>query len=318
MRVVITGAAGFIGSHLSEHMLASGHDVLGVDAFTPFYERTLKERNLTGPLAHGAYRFVEADLRDADLPELVRGADVVVHLAAQPGVRHSWGDSFDVYTGHNILATQRVLESAVIASVPRVVFASSSSIYGSAETMPTTEDVRPRPISPYGVTKLAGESLLHAYSQYGVSTAALRYFTVYGPRQRPDMAIRRFITSALTGEVMPLFGTGNQRRDFTYVDDIVRATAAVAESDVEGAFNIGGTNPVSLNELFETIERVVGRPVNLDRQPALAGDPPSTSSCVERAAAAFGYRPTVGLADGIAAEAEWLSGLLSTTEVRAA
>jgi nucleoside-diphosphate-sugar epimerase len=318
MRVVITGAAGFIGSHLSEHMLASGHEIVGVDAFTPFYERSLKERNLAGPLGHGAFRFVEADLREADLPELVRGADVIVHLAAQPGVRHSWGDSFDVYTGHNILATQRVLESAVIASVPRVVFASSSSIYGSAETMPTTEDVRPRPISPYGVTKLAGESLLHAYSQYGVSTAALRYFTVYGPRQRPDMAIRRFITSALTGEVMPLFGTGNQRRDFTYVGDIVAATARVAESDAEGAFNIGGTNPVSLNELFETIEGVVGRPVNLDRQPALAGDPPSTSSSVERAAAAFGYRPTVRLADGIAAEAEWLSGVLSATEVKAA
>lgn len=312
MRVVITGAAGFIGSHLSEHMLASGHEVVGIDGFTPFYERSAKESNLTEPLLHPAFRFIEADLRTADLPDMVRGADVIVHLAAQPGVRHSWGDSFEVYTGHNLVATQRMLEAAVVAGVPRLVFASSSSIYGSAETMPTTEDVRPKPISPYGVTKLAGESLLHAYSQYGLSTAALRYFTVFGPRQRPDMAIRRFLTSAMTGEVVPLFGTGEQRRDFTYVADIVRATATIAEGRMEGPFNIGGTHPVSLNELFDAIADVVGSPVNVDRRPPLAGDPPSTSSSVARARAVFGYEPTVGLHEGLAAQAEWLADNLVT------
>jgi len=311
MQVVITGVAGFIGSHLAEHMLASGHEIVGLDGFTPFYERSAKEANLTEVLANPRFRFVEADLRTAELGDVVRGADVIVHLAAQPGVRHSWGESFETYTGHNILATQRVLEAAVVGGIRRVVFASSSSIYGSAETMPTTEDVRPRPISPYGVTKLAGESLLHAYAQYGLSTAALRFFTVFGPRQRPDMAIRRFLTSAMTGESVPLFGTGAQRRDFTFVGDIVRATAAIAEGDMEGPFNIGGTQPVSLNELFEAIHQVVGRPVNVDRRPALAGDPPSTSSSVDRAAAAFGFRPTVGLLEGLAAQAEWLAANLS-------
>jgi UDP-glucose 4-epimerase len=195
----------------------------------------------------------------------------------------------------------------VVGGVGRVVYASSSSIYGTAETMPTAEDVVARPISPYGVTKLAGESLLHAYAQYGLSTAALRYFTVYGPRQRPDMAIRRFLTSAMTGDSVPLFGTGWQMRDFTYVADIVRATATIAEGRMEGPFNIGGTHPVSLNELLDTIEQVVGRPVNVDRRPALAGDPPSTSSDVSRARAAFGYEPTVALAEGLAAEAAWIA-----------
>ncbi|MCB0872033.1 MAG: NAD-dependent epimerase/dehydratase family protein [Actinobacteria bacterium] len=310
MRVVVTGAAGFIGSHLSEYMLAAGHELVGVDGFTPFYGRDAKEANLEGPLSHDDFSFVEADLRSADLSEIVRDADVIVHLAAQPGVRHSWGDQFEVYTGHNLVATQRVLEAAVVAGVPRLVFASSSSIYGSAETMPTPEDVRPKPISPYGVTKLAGESLLHAYSHYGLSTAALRYFTVYGPRQRPDMAIRRFLTSAMTGASVPLFGTGEQRRDFTFVSDIVAATAAIAEGDMEGPFNIGGTNPVSLNELFDTISDVLGRQVNIDRQPALTGDPPSTSSCVQRARDAFGYEPKVGLTEGLTAAADWLEDVL--------
>jgi UDP-glucuronate 4-epimerase len=311
MRVIVTGAAGFIGSQLSEHLVADGVEVTGIDAFTDFYERPVKEANLTTLAGSDGFRLVEADLRSDALDRHLEGADAIVHLAAQPGVRDSWGQSFDVYVGHNVLATQRVLDAAVRTGVTRVVFASSSSIYGAAETLPTYEEISPLPISPYGVTKLAGESLLGAYRQLGISTAALRYFTVYGPRQRPDMAIRRFIAAALTGEPVPLFGTGAQRRDFTFVDDVVEATARVVETGVEGAFNVGGANPIALNDLLGVIERVVGRPVPLDRRAALAGDPPSTSAAIGRASRAFGYEPKVGLPEGIARAAEWLEGELS-------
>jgi nucleoside-diphosphate-sugar epimerase len=311
VRVVVTGAAGFIGSQLSERLVADGVEVTGIDAFTDFYERSAKEANLATLSGADGFGLVEADLRTDALDRHLEGADAVVHLAAQPGVRDSWGQSFDVYVGHNVLATQRVLDAAVRTGVTRVVFASSSSIYGAAETLPTYEAISPLPISPYGVTKLAGESLLGAYRQLGISTAALRYFTVYGPRQRPDMAIRRFIAAALTGEPVPLFGTGAQRRDFTFVSDVVEATARVVETGVEGAFNVGGANPIALNDLVGVIERVVGRPVPLDRRAALAGDPPSTSAAIGRASQAFGYEPKVGLPEGIARAAEWLEGELS-------
>ena len=311
MRVVLTGATGFIGSQLSERLVADGVEVTGIDAFTDFYDRPAKEANLTTLHASDRFRLVEADLRSDSVDEHLEGADAIVHLAAQPGVRDSWGQSFDIYVGHNVLATQRVLDAAVRTGVSRVVFASSSSIYGAAETLPTYEEVAPLPISPYGVTKLAGESLLGAYRQLGISSAALRFFTVYGPRQRPDMAIRRFICAALTGDPVPLFGTGAQCRDFTYVGDIVDAASRVVETGVEGAFNLGGANPIGLNDLIGIIEAVVGQPVPLDRRAALAGDPPSTSAAIGRAAQAFGYQPRVGLHEGIAREAAWLESELS-------
>ena len=245
MRIVLTGAAGFIGSHLGERLVAEGNEVIGIDAFTDFYERSAKEANLARLLATPGFELVEADLRDDDIDDQLDGADVIVHLAAQPGVRDSWGRGFDVYVGHNVLATQRVLDAAVRRGVDRVVFASSSSIYGAAESLPTPEEVAPLPISPYGVTKVTGESLLNAYGRLGISYAALRFFTVYGPRQRPDMAIRRFISAALTGDPEPLFGTGRQQRDFTYVGDIVDATTRIIETGAEGAFNLGGANPIA-------------------------------------------------------------------------
>lgn len=318
MRAVLTGAAGFIGSQLSERLVADGVEVTGIDAFTDFYDRPAKEGNLATLLASDRFRLVEADLRTDPVDEHLEGADVIVHLAAQPGVRDSWGTGFEVYVGHNVLATQRVLDAAVRTGVTRVVFASSSSIYGAAETLPTYEEIAPLPISPYGVTKLAGESLLGAYRQLGISSAALRFFTVYGPRQRPDMAIRRFIGAALTGEPVPLFGTGAQRRDFTYVGDIVDAAARVIETGVEGAFNLGGASPIGLNDLIGVIEEVVGQPVPLDRRAALAGDPPSTSAAIGRAAGAFGYQPKVGLREGIAREAAWLECELSRDQGMAA
>ena len=311
MRIVLTGAAGFIGSHLGERLVAEGNEVIGIDAFTDFYERSAKEANLARLLATPGFELVEADLRDDDIDDQLDGADVIVHLAAQPGVRDSWGRGFDVYVGHNVLATQRVLDAAVRRGVDRVVFASSSSIYGAAESLPTPEEVAPLPISPYGVTKVTGESLLNAYGRLGISYAALRFFTVYGPRQRPDMAIRRFISAALTGDPVPLFGTGRQQRDFTYVGDIVDATTRIIETGVEGAFNLGGANPIALNDLLDVIEDVVGRPVPLDRRPGLAGDPPSTSASITRAAEAFGYSPKVRIAEGIAREKEWLESVLA-------
>jgi UDP-glucuronate 4-epimerase len=318
VRAVVTGPAGFIGSQLAERLVANGAEVIGIDAFTDFYERPAKEANLAVLRDSAAFRLVEADLRTDELDDHFDGADVIVHLAAQPGVRDSWGEGFGVYVGHNVLATQRVLDAAVRTGVNRVVYASSSSIYGAAETLPTSEGLAPQPVSPYGVTKLAGESLLRAYRQLGISSAALRFFTVYGPRQRPDMAIRRFITAAMTGEPVPLFGTGSQRRDFTYVDDVVAATARIVETGVEGAFNIGGANPIALNDLLALVEDVVGCPVPLDRRAALAGDPPSTSASIDRAAQAFGYAPQVGLREGITRQAEWVEFQIRAKSVPAA
>ena len=318
MRAVVTGAAGFIGSHLSERLVAEGVEVIGIDAFTDFYERSAKEDNLRSLSTNPAFRLIEADLRTDDFDDHLEGADLIVHLAAQPGVRDSWGRGFEVYVGHNVLATQRVLDAAVRTGIERVVYASSSSIYGAAESLPTVEDVSPLPISPYGVTKLSGESLLGAYRPLGISSASLRFFTVYGPRQRPDMAIRRFITAAITGDAMPLFGTGRQSRDFTFVGDIVDGITRTVESGAEGPFNLGGANPIALNDLIALIGDTVGRPVALDRRAALAGDPPSTSAAIDRAARTFGYAPRVGLAEGIAREAEWLEGVLARRDEIAA
>lgn len=318
MRAVVTGAAGFIGSHLSERLVAEGVEVVGIDAFTDFYDRPSKEHNLRDLATDPAFRLIEADLRTDDIDVHLEGADLIVHLAAQPGVRDSWGRGFEVYVGHNVLATQRVLDAAVRTGIGRVVYASSSSIYGAAESLPTPEGVTPLPISPYGVTKLSGESLLGAYRPLGISSASLRFFTVYGPRQRPDMAIRRFITAALTGDPVPLFGTGGQGRDFTFVGDIVDGITRTVESGAEGPFNLGGANPIALNDLIELIGDTVGRPVVLDRRAALAGDPPSTSAAIDHAARTFGYAPQVDLAEGIAREAEWLEGVLARRDEVAA
>ena len=318
MKVVVTGAAGFIGSHLSERLVSEGVEVVGIDMFTDYYARSAKVANLSVLNTLPGFRLVEADLRADELDSHLEGADLIVHLAAQPGVRDSWGRGFEVYVGHNVLATQRVLDAAVRTGIERVVYASSSSIYGAAESLPTAEDVTPLPISPYGVTKLTGESLLGAYRPLGISSASLRFFTVYGPRQRPDMAIRRFISAAMTGDPVPLFGTGTQGRDFTFVADIVDGITRTIESGAEGPFNLGGANTIVLSDLLDLIGDIVGQPVPLDRRAALAGDPPSTSAAIDRAARTFGYQPRVGIAEGIAREAEWLESELSrSTEVAA-
>src|SRR5919106_6907443 len=261
MRALVTGCAGFIGSHLTESLLGDGHEVLGVDCFNDNYERSQKLANLRTALDFDSFRFARSDLADADASRLIDGRDTVFHLAAEPGVRSSWGARFDAYLRNNVAATQRLLEAALPRSDLRFVYASSSSVYGDAETLPTPEDTPPRPLSPYGVTKLGAEQLCLLYHvNHGLQTVALRYFSVYGPRQRPDMAFNRFCRAALADEPITLFGDGRQTRDFTYVADVVAATRAAAVTDTAPGrvYNVGGGSRVSIRRALEVLAAVAG------------------------------------------------------------
>jgi len=310
-RVVVTGAAGFIGSHLAGALLDLGYEVTGIDAFTASYAQADKRSNAAMLEARPGFRLVEGDLSTMELDPLLAGADTVFHQAAQAGVRSSWGLDFDVYVRDNVIATQRLLEACVRSGVPRLVAASSSSVYGDAPTYPTTEASITRPVSPYGVTKLASEHLCLAYAQLGASAmtvATLRYFTVYGPRQRPDMGFRRFIEAAMAGRPLVVYGDGDQTREFTYVDDVVRASLLAMTAPVEvEAVNIGGGRRVSLNQALELIGEATGRPLRVDRRPPLAGDARHTGADGTRAEALLGYRPETDLADGLAAQVAWVS-----------
>ncbi len=248
VKVVVTGAAGFIGSQLVERLLGEGHEVVGIDAFVDYYPREAKEKNLAPAREHASFRFVEGRLQEMDLEPLLDGAAQVYHLAAQAGVRASWGRDFAVYTDHNVLATQRLLEAAVARGLGRLVYASSSSVYGDSAALPLREDSPCRPVSPYGVTKLAAEHLVHLYGKnHGLAAVSLRYFTVYGPRQRPDMAFHRFLKATRDGAPIHVFGDGSQTRDFTFVDDIVSATRAAADTGRPGhVYNVGGGERIAL------------------------------------------------------------------------
>src|SRR3954468_4935499 len=309
MRTLVTGTAGFIGSHLSEALLDAGHEVVGVDAITPYYETTAKWANLQGLLQARGFTFIHRDLRRSDLDSLVRGTDVVFHLAGQPGVRPSWENGFGAYAEHNVIATQRLLEACRHVSIERFVYASSSSVYGNAAAYPTREDDLPAPHSPYGVTKLAGEHLCALYAaNYGLPTTMLRYFTVFGPRQRPDMGINRFIEAAIAGKPLPLYGDGQQIRDFTYVADVVDATAraGMATDLAPGTvLNIAGGSATTVNELIELIATKVGRDVQIERKPPQAGDVQATGGSIAQARSLLGWTPRVGLADGVALQAAW-------------
>jgi nucleoside-diphosphate-sugar epimerase len=308
--VVVTGVAGFIGSHLAEALLDLGHEVVGVDAFTDHYAPADKWANLADLLKRPGFHLLETDLARAGIEVPVQGAAAVFHQAAQPGVRTSWGREFASYVHHNVLATQRLLEACVRADVPRLVLASSSSVYGDAPSYPTTEESTTHPVSPYGVTKLASEHLCGAYTHPRVSSmsiAILRYFTVYGPRQRPDMGFRRFLEAAWTGQPVEVYGDGEQTRDFTYVDDVVRANLLAMAAPVRAeAINVGGGRRVTLNEVLELVGEAAGRSIRILRRPALPGDVRHTGADGTRAEALLGYRPQTDLASGLAAQAAWV------------
>jgi nucleoside-diphosphate-sugar epimerase len=299
MRALVTGAAGFIGSHLAESLLAAGHDVTGVDCFTDYYDPALKEENARA-------LEIEIDRRDLAGDELdFRHIDCVFHLAGQPGVR-SFGDVFPLYLRRNVLASQRVFEAATRDGA-RVVFASSSSVYGASERYPTPEDTPPQPISPYGITKLACENLAAAYvREFGLDCVVLRYFNAFGPRQRPDMAFTRVVNALANGEPFVVFGDGNQSRGWTYVADVVDATVAAATRG-SGTYNVGGAVEASLNESIELLERIAGRTLDVRRELAVPGDQRRTNADTSRIKTELGWAPKVTLEEGLAAQWEWAS-----------
>jgi UDP-glucuronate 4-epimerase len=320
MRALVTGCAGFIGSHLTESLLADGHGVVGVDCFNDNYVRAPKLENLRQARDFESFEFVPIDLARGDLADIVAGCEVIFHLAAEPGVRSSWGDRFDLFVRNNVVATQRLLEAAREERPRRIVFASSSSIYGNAATLPTPEDALPRPFSPYGVTKLSGEHLCQLYrDNHGLDAVALRYFTVYGPRQRPDMALNRFCLAALTGGPITVFGGGTQRRDFTFVGDVVAATrAATVRAAPTRVYNVGGGSRVSVNRALELLAGLAGRPLDVRHAPTEAGDVRETGADISRAARELGYAPRMAFEVGIAAELEWTAGRLREPAMAAA
>jgi UDP-glucuronate 4-epimerase len=319
MRALVTGCAGFIGSHLTDSLLSDGHEVVGVDCFNDNYDRRVKRSNLDGAHQWDGFDFVPIDLARGDLEELVDEVDVIFHLAAEPGVRSSWGGRFESYVRNNILASQRLLETVKERGAgKRVVYASTSSVYGHAETLPTREDALPQPYSPYGVTKLAAEELCQLYwGNFGVDTVALRFFSVYGPRQRPDMAFNHFCRAALRGEALHVFGDGEQTRDFTFVMDIVQAVRAAGATPAAagGIYNVGGGCRVSVNDALGLIAGYAGRPLNLSYEEVVHGDVRDTGADTTRARRDLGYAPQHSFADGLLAEFEWMVDLERTVRL---
>ena len=306
-RVVVTGAAGFIGSHLCDRLLADGHEVIGIDSFTDYYERDRKEANLQAARKHPAFRLVEADLVTAGLSQPLAGASVVFHLAGQPGVRPSWGSMFDPYVQANIVATQRMLETLREISIKRLIFASSSSIYGDAEMFPTKETALPRPVSPYGMTKLAAEHLAFVYMHnFDIPVTSLRYFTVYGPRQRPDMAFTRFMEALVENHEIGIFGDGEQTREFTYVSDAVDGTVKAASADVAGqVINLGGGSRVTVNRVLDTLEDISRIKARRKYLPVAPGDPRHTGASINVARERLGWEPRVSLREGLTRQWRW-------------
>ena len=290
-------------------MISDGHSVIGVDCFTDYYAKSLKLANLRGIRRAKGFKFIEADLASAKLSPVVAGVDAVFHLAAQPGVRASWGASFTHYINDNILATQRLLEALKGRKLEKLVYASSSSIYGDAEVLPTPEDVTPRPVSPYGATKLAGEHLCNVYFRnYGLPAVSLRYFTVYGPRQRPDMAFNRFISRISAGREIEIFGDGTQRRDFTFVGDVVAGTMLALRAKPGSTYNVGAGRTVTLNEAIAIAESLIGKKAKVRRRETAAGDVRSTSAEISRIRDELGYSAQTPLEDGLNAQVSYQLG----------
>lgn len=316
MKILITGVAGFIGSSIAEEFLSFGsHEVTGIDSFTDYYDPRLKRANVA-PLVARGLRLIEGDLNQVDLAELLSGVEVVYHQAGQPGVRKSWGSEFSIYSSANIAATQALLEAArMSSSLHRFVYASSSSVYGDAESYPTTELDRPQPRSPYGATKLAAEHLCSLYAaNFGLPTVSLRYFTVYGPKQRPDMAFNRFIMAALTHKDIVVYGDGEQIREFTHVSDIVRANvlAGTREIGVGEVINLSGGSSVSVNEVLRTLSVIADRDLDISYTESVAGDVLRTGGSTVKATELLGWQPEVSIGDGLRSEYEWLAGRLGS------
>jgi nucleoside-diphosphate-sugar epimerase len=309
VRALVTGAAGFIGSHLVEALLDRGAEVTGVDCFTDYYRRAIKLANLEVNAGRPGFHFINASVQHADLPALLEGKTHVFHLAAQAGVRKSWGRDFSTYTINNVDASQRLLEACVGRPLHRIVYASSSSVYGDNASIPMREDALPQPVSPYGVTKLAAEQLGYLYwVNHQVPVTSMRYFTVYGPRQRPDMAFHRFIKAALDDRPITLYGDGEQTRDFTFVTDAVAATLSAAERGVPGrAYNIGGGSRVSVNQVLELIETIAGKRLSVVREAQQKGDMRDTYADTSLAKADLAFAPRVTLKEGLEAEYRWLA-----------
>ena len=308
MKAFVTGVAGFIGSHLAGTLLERGATVTGLDCFTDYYPRPIKEANLATVASHDRFRFVETSIHDADLDALLDDVTHVFHLAAQAGVRKSWGRDFQLYTTNNVDATQILLESVVGRPIEKLVYASSSSVYGDDTPIPMHEQALPRPLSPYGVTKLAAEQLCHLYAtNHGVPATAVRYFTVYGPRQRPDMGFHRFLKAAINGSPITVYGDGEQTRDFTFVGDAVAATILAGARGVPGrAYNIGGGSRVSINRVLDLIAEISGRPIDVRHEPSQRGDMRDTYADTSLALADLGFSPKTSLKDGLTAEYHWL------------
>jgi nucleoside-diphosphate-sugar epimerase len=310
---IVTGVAGFIGSNLAQKLLEQGEQVIGIDQFNDYYDPSLKRKNAHILAKYPEFKLIEADIQALDWRQLLEGVEVLFHQAAQAGVRASWGDGFRQYTERNINATQIILEAAKeTPSLKRMVFASTSSVYGNAETMPTPETLCPQPVSPYGITKLAAERLCWLYNQnFNVPVTALRYFTVYGPRQRPDMAFHKFFKAAIAGEEIGIYGDGQQTRDFTFVSDAVAANlaAAVVPEAVGEVFNIGGGSRVVLLDVLDTMEKVIGKSILRSHQGLARGDARHTAADVTKARTILGYNPQVSLAEGLAQEWQWIQGL---------
>jgi UDP-glucose 4-epimerase len=314
MKAIVTGCAGFIGSHLAGRLLEEGFDVIGIDCFTDYYSRKLKEQNISEIQSNENFEFIEKDLLQIDMPDLLNGVDYIFHQSAQAGVRASWGDSFKIYCDNNILATQKLLEGCKGTKVKKFVYGSSSSVYGDTESLPMKETDMPRPVSPYGVSKLAGEHLCYLYwKNFGVPTISLRYFTVYGPRQRPDMAFHKFIKAIFNGERITIYGDGEQTRDFTYVLDIVNANILAAKSDYCGeVFNIGGGARISLMDVIKELEKIIGKKAILDYIEQQKGDVRDTYADIAKAKKLLGYNPRVSIEEGLRQEVNWIknSGVL--------
>lgn len=311
-KALVTGCAGFIGSHLCEALIDRGFEVIGIDCFTKYYDRILKEKNLSSLLLCKDFTFVEEDLIETPLELYLKDVDYVFHQAGQPGVRGSWGQQFDKYVKNNINVTQRLLEAVKDSDIKKFVYASSSSVYGNIDVLPMKESQLPRPFSPYGVTKLAAEQLCNLYYEnYGVPIVSLRYFTVYGPRQRPEMSMSTFIKAMLYNKKLSIYGDGNQRRDFTYIDDIVKANLLAMTPSVEGeVFNVGSNSPIKLMEIIKILEKIIGKKAKLEFMSRQDGDVRDTYADIRKIKETLGFETSMDIERGLANQVDYIKSIL--------